>query len=116
MMRRIRDALRRAVDYVLGYDFFISYAHDDGTAYPEALCESLEKAKDRYRVFLDTKVYVAGDDLSRATKRLCEAGGSLGVVGRRFCQMLRFALWAVDGVGHESWGATHDRSGINHGT
>ena len=48
MRNRTSAALTRwlggVVDLLLGYDFFISYAHDDGTSYPRALSERLEEA------------------------------------------------------------------------
>lgn len=54
-------------DFVFGYDFFISYAHDDGNNYPRRLADRLEQSG--FHVFLDERVYVAGDDLKSATKR-----------------------------------------------
>ena len=41
---RLESWLGRLSDWVFGYDFFVSYAHDDGLAYPKALKEKLEQA------------------------------------------------------------------------
>ena len=53
--------ITRAVDWVFGYDFFISYNHGDGMRLPRRLRERLEHAG--FRVFLDQTEYVAGEDL-----------------------------------------------------
>ncbi len=58
---------RAGVDYLFGYDFFISYSHGDGTAYPRELAKQLEELG--FTVFLDSQVYTAGDDLRLATRR-----------------------------------------------
>lgn len=61
-------AIRRTiVDWLFGYDFFLSYAHDDGRSYPEALARGL--AAMGFEVFIDTKEYVAGTKLDDATRR-----------------------------------------------
>ncbi|MEQ8923599.1 MAG: TIR domain-containing protein [Roseovarius confluentis] len=65
-------------DWLFGYDYFISYAHDDGTDYPRKLFNELKEA--RYSVFLDTSVYVAGDDLGTQTERRIRMSRSLVVV------------------------------------
>ncbi len=59
--------IRKAGDFLFGFDFFISYAHDDGIHYPQKLADILQTKG--FRVFLDSRVYVAGDDLSSATYR-----------------------------------------------
>jgi hypothetical protein len=39
-----RDGLiQRAVDWIFGYDFFISYSHSDGLGYPEWLQTRMEQ-------------------------------------------------------------------------
>src|SRR4051794_30955712 len=55
----------RAVDWVFGYDFFVSYSHGDGMRLPRRIKDRLEQAG--FRVFLDQTEYVAGDDLRRET-------------------------------------------------
>ena len=37
------NPIQRAVDWVFGYDFFISYSHRDGLGYPRRLKERLEQ-------------------------------------------------------------------------
>ena len=60
--------LQKILDFLFGYDFFISYSHDDGDEYPNSLFKTLSE-KYNYKVFLDTKEYKAGVDLQLATKR-----------------------------------------------
>jgi hypothetical protein len=55
-----RSYWRRALDFVFGYDFFISYAWSDGATYAAALAARLEDK--RFAVFLDRAKYAAGDD------------------------------------------------------
>jgi TIR domain len=78
-----RDALlRRTVDFVFGYDFFISYSHHDGLTYPAELKAQLEQAG--FKVFLDQTEYVAGVDLRRETRRqVARARRSSSSVGRQ---------------------------------
>lgn len=59
--------LGRFLDHLFGYDFFISYSHADGKAYPRQLAQAL--AAQDFSVFLDEDVYAAGDELSAATLR-----------------------------------------------
>lgn len=63
----LEDLTQRAVDWVFGYDFFLSYSHGDGACYPRKLKDRL--AKLGFRVFLDQTEYVAGIDLRRETRR-----------------------------------------------
>ncbi len=70
--------LERVADWLFGYDYFISYAHDDGTDYPKKLYRGLKE--EGYSVFLDTSVYVAGDDLGAQTDRRIRMSRSLVVV------------------------------------
>ncbi len=67
MIAKLRSWMRKIGDFLFGFDFFISYAHDDGMHYPRKLADRLTARK--FRVFLDSRVYVAGDDLSSATRR-----------------------------------------------
>ncbi|MEM7253083.1 MAG: toll/interleukin-1 receptor domain-containing protein [Pseudomonadota bacterium] len=68
------------VDLLFGYDFFISYAHADGVAYPRQLADELERLG--FSVFLDERVYVAGDDIRAATRRRVRMSKKLVVVVR----------------------------------
>ena len=63
----VRPGLSRLVDYVFGYDFFISYSHADGKAYPQHLAQALVSR--RFSTFLDEDVYAVGDELTAATIR-----------------------------------------------
>ncbi|MBC8354423.1 MAG: TIR domain-containing protein [Planctomycetes bacterium] len=76
----IGSFLGRMVDFLFGFDFFISYSHADGKQYPARLTSELEKAG--LRTFLDTQVYVPGDDLSRATRRRVRMSKYLVVIAR----------------------------------
>lgn len=66
-------------DYLFGYDFFISYAHADGTHYPAELYAKLKSLG--YKVFLDTSEYPAGTDLKSATTRRVKGSSHLIVIG-----------------------------------
>src|SRR5712691_8822287 len=72
--------IARAVDWVFGYDFFISYSHGDGMRLPRRIKERLEQAG--FRVFLDQTEYVAGDDLRRETRRQVVKSRKIVVIGR----------------------------------
>ena len=72
--------ITRAVDWVFGYDFFISYNHGDGMRLPRRLRERLEQAG--FRVFLDQTEYVAGEDLRRETRRQVVKSRKIVIVGR----------------------------------
>lgn len=77
---RKESILQRAVDWVFGYDFFLSYSHGDGQSYPRELKERLEQAG--FRIFLDQTEYVAGMDLRRETKRQVTKSRRIVVIGR----------------------------------
>ena len=70
--------LGRFLDYLFVYDFFISYSHADGNAYPRQLTQAL--AARGFSVFLDEDVYTAGDELSAATIRRVGQSRRLDVV------------------------------------
>src|SRR5215831_1925169 len=72
--------LARTVDWVFGYDFFISYSHGDGMRFPRRVKERLEQAG--FRVFLDQTEYVAGADLRRETRRQVAKSRKIVVIGR----------------------------------
>ena len=68
----------RLFDRVLGYDFFISYAHADAPGYAESLNTQLTALG--FKAFLDKHEYVAGDDLNEATLRRVRASSKLLVI------------------------------------
>jgi hypothetical protein len=74
----IRAWLKRAVDFLFGYDFFISYAHDDGLTYPRNLRKNLEILG--YKVFLDEQGFMGGENLSIATRHRVRTSSSLLLV------------------------------------
>ena len=76
----VAGRLRGLLDWLFGYDYFISYGHQDGKNYPQKLEERLRSL--RYRVFLDSKIYKAGDDLSQATVRRVSMSTYLLIVAR----------------------------------
>lgn len=79
-MARLKSLLRILVDLLFGFDFFISYSHSDGFAYPGELTKRLEQLG--FKVFLDSRVYVAGDDLKIATRRRIRMSKKLIVIAR----------------------------------
>jgi WD40 repeat protein len=85
---------RRAVDFVFGYDFFISYSHGDGKSYPKRLKTRLEQAG--FKVFLDQTEYVAGIDLRRETRRHVRRSQQVVVVGRSHALASQWVMREVD--------------------
>ena len=77
---RFRSAVARAVDWIFGYDFFISYSWKDGLRLPREIRDRLEQAG--FRVFLDQTEYVAGLDLRKETRRQVLKSRKLVVIGR----------------------------------
>lgn len=65
--RKICRVLTRGLDRLFGFDFFVSYSHADGKLYPRRLATALVERG--FSVFLDEKVYVAGEELSAVTER-----------------------------------------------
>jgi tetratricopeptide (TPR) repeat protein len=72
--------MARVVDWVFGYDFFLSYSHGDGMRLPRRIKERLEHAG--FRVFLDQTEYVAGEDLRRETRRQVVKSRKIVIVAR----------------------------------
>ena len=71
---------KRSVDAIFGYDFFLSYSHSDGKAYPRQLKQRLEAAG--FKVFLDQTEYVAGDSLVRETRRQVRKSRKIIIIAR----------------------------------
>jgi WD40 repeat protein len=93
-LTRIAAILRRLLDFALGYDFFISYAHADGRAYPAVLASALERAG--FKVFLDARTYVAGDELRFATVRRVRMSKYLLVIAGSHALMSTWVQREVD--------------------
>jgi WD40 repeat protein len=72
--------LQRAIDAVFGYDFFLSYSHSDGMAYPARLKNRLEAVG--FKVFLDQTEYTPGIELQRETRRQVKKASKFVVVAR----------------------------------
>src|SRR6266852_2472198 len=74
-----RSLLRRLLDFVFGYDFFISYSWSDGAAYATALASRLEA--DGFEVFLDRASYASGDNWKKVGAWTLRRTGQLILVG-----------------------------------
>jgi hypothetical protein len=74
-----RPIWRRVLDRIFGYDFFISYAWVDGTAYAENLAHALSSSG--FEVFLDRKDYRSGDDWKQVGAWTLRRTGQLILVG-----------------------------------
>lgn len=92
-MSRLLRHLRTLVDLLFGFDFFISYAHGDGYNYPEVLTKILEQ--EGFKVFLDSREYVPGDDLKIATRRRIRMSRKLVVIARPFALESQWVLKEV---------------------
>ncbi len=73
--------LSQIIDNILGYDYFISYAHADGKNYPNQLTKELSKLG--FKVFIDTQIYKPGDDLNISTKRRVRMSRNLVVITKQ---------------------------------
>ena len=74
-----RSLVRRLLDFVFGYDFFISYSWSDGAAYAAALASRLKA--DGFEVFLDRADYASGDNWKEVGARTLRRTGQLILVG-----------------------------------
>ncbi|WP_166416101.1 TIR domain-containing protein [Cochlodiniinecator piscidefendens] len=74
---------------LFGYDFFISYAHADGTDYPEKLSRDLMKLG--FQTHLDTRDYHVGADLGKLTEIRLKNSRNLVVVCRPMA--LEQSIW-----------------------
>ena len=74
-----RSLPRRLLDFVFGYDFFISYSWNDGAAYASALASRLKA--DGFQVFLDRASYASGDDWKKVGAWTLRRTGQLILVG-----------------------------------
>jgi hypothetical protein len=90
----LHTRLQRAIDYVSGYDFFISYSHEDGLTYPIQLKQRLEQAG--FKVFLDQTGYVAGDPLRRETRRQVFKSRKIVIIARPVALQSPWVKYEVD--------------------
>lgn len=74
------NVLQRIIDWIFGYDYFISYKHADGGHYPTELTNQLEIKG--FKVFLDERVYLAGDELNTSTRRRVRMSKYLVLIAR----------------------------------
>src|SRR5215510_3654981 len=74
-----RSLWRRLLDFVFGYDFFISYSWSDGSSFAAALATRLEV--DGFEVFLDRADYAMGDDWKKVGAWTLRRTGQLVLVG-----------------------------------
>jgi len=75
--------IKPIVDWVFGYDFFISYGHKDGLRYAQGLSEQLKERPENFVVHLDQDEYNAGDNLGVITSRRIRNSKELVVVARQ---------------------------------
>ncbi|MGE3230155.1 MAG: toll/interleukin-1 receptor domain-containing protein [Hyphomicrobium sp.] len=76
-----RDSLiTRAIDWIFGYDFFLSYSHSDGLNLPRHIKDRLTRAG--FHVFLDQTEYAPGIDLRRETRRQVHKSRKVVVIAR----------------------------------
>ncbi len=71
--------LQRLQDFLFGYDYFISYSHQDGKAYPQSLYDAMTSAG--YSVYLDSYENRIGDKISSITRTRIFYSKNLIVVG-----------------------------------
>ena len=74
-----RSLFQRAVDFLFGNDFFISYASKDARTYAVALAEKLRTQG--FECFLDSTEYAKGDDWRRTGKRALRKTSKLLLLG-----------------------------------
>lgn len=70
-----------------GYDFFVSYAWEDGPTYPTRLVERLQT--DGFRCFLDRNDYEVGNDLEKETVRRIKLSRKLILLARKSAVTVR---------------------------
>lgn len=95
------NKFRTIIDSLWGYDFFISYAQDDGLDYPKKLKELLETETENrgFSVFLDSQDgFHAGDNLNILTRRRVRSSTYLIVIGRE--NALRKSKWVAREAQH----------------
>ena len=82
-MNKFLAVIREAIDWLFGYDFFISYSWEDEKVSPYAvpLAQALT-TRFKFRTCLDRTEYHAGMDLTQATKRRVRASKVLLLVLR----------------------------------
>ena len=75
----INEIFENIRNFLFGYDFFISYAHEDGKEYPEDLYSSLKKLG--YSVYLDNQENKVGEKLTSIIKVRISNSKHLIVIG-----------------------------------
>jgi NADPH:quinone reductase-like Zn-dependent oxidoreductase len=76
---KARSFWRRSLDFVFGYDFFISYSWDDGRVYAQKLARLL--GDQGFEVFLDRERFGSGDNWEEVGARTLRKTGQLVLVG-----------------------------------
>ena len=98
LLNRIRislsERIRQVIDFLFGYDFFISYSHLDGQEYPRNLASHLENLG--FRTFVDSQEYTPGTDLNIVTKRRVSTSNYLVVVGGSNAMKSQWVLKEID--------------------
>jgi len=84
----------RSIDWIFGYDFFLSYSHGDGLNLPRHIKDRLTRAG--FHVFLDQTEYVAGIDLRRETRRQVRKSRKFVVIGRPLALKSQWVRREVD--------------------
>lgn len=74
-----QSLFQRAVDFLFGYDFFISYAWCDARPYAVALAEQLRAQG--FECFLDSRDYAKGEDWRRSGRRALRRTARLLLLG-----------------------------------
>lgn len=74
-----RQWSQRVVDWLFGYDYFISYRWSDGRSYAVALAEQLQQAG--FDCFLDSQEYLKGENWKKAGERSLRKTSRLVLVG-----------------------------------
>ena len=69
---------RVIVDRIFGFDVFVSYSRQDGTAYAQQLEEELRRGG--YRSFLDSKEMPAGEALTASLRNALKRSSALILV------------------------------------
>lgn len=94
VQKRMSSRLDTLVDALFGYDYFLSYSHDDPPAYATALDQALRERG--FDVHLDTRDYRAGNNLDLLTRRRVRNSKVLVVIGQPMA--LSRSIWVRNEV------------------